>query len=95
MLDVPSGDLPPHGLPAAVRSAAASPATRLPMLERRRAPERHEDRIVDVLIDRASQPQAVVLDLGGLVNTDRRSIAASWGALRFVTRDKRCIRSST
>jgi hypothetical protein len=45
-------------------------------------------RVVDVLIDRAAQPQAVVLDLGGLVNTDRRSIAASWGALRFVTRDK-------
>ena len=45
-------------------------------------------RIVDVLIDRGAQPQAVVLDLGGLVNTDRRSIAASWGALRFVTRDK-------
>ncbi|MBN3821299.1 PRC-barrel domain containing protein, partial [Paraburkholderia sp. Se-20369] len=35
-----------------------------------------------------AQPQAVVLDLGGFVNMDRRSIAANWAALRFVTRDK-------
>ncbi|MBN3799922.1 PRC-barrel domain-containing protein, partial [Burkholderia sp. Ac-20392] len=93
VLDVPSGDLPPAARPKAVPlsgSAAASPATRLPMLDSdvERPNGTKIGRIVDVLIDRASQPQAVVLDLGGLVNTDRRSIAASWGALRFVTRDK-------
>ncbi|WP_423379509.1 PRC-barrel domain-containing protein [Burkholderia sp. LMG 32019] len=93
VLDVPSGDLPPAARPKAVPlsgSAAASPATRLPMLDSdvERPNGTKIGRIVDVLIDRAAQPQAVVLDLGGLVNTDRRSIAASWGALRFVTRDK-------
>ncbi|HEM7892574.1 PRC-barrel domain-containing protein [Burkholderia cepacia] len=93
VLDVPSGDLPPAARPKAVPlsgSAAASPATRLPLLDSdvERPNGTKIGRIVDVLIDRASQPQAVVLDLGGLVNTDRRSIAASWGALRFVTRDK-------
>ncbi|MGN8190494.1 PRC-barrel domain-containing protein [Burkholderia sp. 22088] len=93
VLDVPSGDLPPAARPKAVPlsgSAAASPTTRLPLLDSdvERPNGTKIGRIVDVLIDRASQPQAVVLDLGGLVNTDRRSIAASWGALRFVTRDK-------
>ncbi|MDS0807492.1 PRC-barrel domain containing protein, partial [Burkholderia cenocepacia] len=93
VLDVPSGDLPPAARPKAVPlsgSAAASPTTRLPMLDSdvERPNGTKIGRIVDVLIDRGAQPQAVVLDLGGLVNTDRRSIAASWGALRFVTRDK-------
>ncbi|KVL12446.1 photosystem reaction center subunit H [Burkholderia cepacia] len=93
VLDVPSGDLPPAARPKAVPlsgSAAASPATRLPLLDSdvERPNGTKIGRVVDVLIDRASQPQAVVLNLGGLVNTDRRSIAASWGALRFVTRDK-------
>ncbi|WP_396328791.1 PRC-barrel domain-containing protein [Burkholderia anthina] len=93
VLDVPSGELPPAARPKAVPlsgSAAASPTTRLPMLdsEVERPNGTKIGRVVDVLIDRAAQPQAVVLDLGGLVNTDRRSIAASWGALRFVTRDK-------
>ncbi|KVV58623.1 photosystem reaction center subunit H [Burkholderia territorii] len=93
VLDVPSGDLPPAARPKAVPlsgSAAASPATRLTLLDSdvERPNGTKIGRIVDVLIDRGAQPQAVVLDLGGLVNTDRRSIAASWGALRFVTRDK-------
>ncbi|WP_176041759.1 PRC-barrel domain-containing protein [Burkholderia stabilis] len=93
VLDVPSGDLPPAARPKAVPlsgSAAASPATRLPMLDSdvERPNGTKIGRVVDVLIDRGAQPQAVVLDLGGLVNTERRSIAASWGALRFVTRDK-------
>ena len=45
-------------------------------------------RVVDVLIDGNAQPQAVVLDVSGMVSTDRRTIAANWSALRFVTRDK-------
>ncbi|KVT43669.1 PRC-barrel domain-containing protein [Burkholderia ubonensis] len=93
VLDVPSGELPPAARPKAVPlsgSSAASPATRLPMLDSdvERPNGTKIGRVVDVLIDRDAQPQAVVLDLGGLVNTDRRSIAANWTALRFVTRDK-------
>jgi len=45
-------------------------------------------RVVDVLIDANAQPQAVVLDVSGMVSTDRRTIAANWSALRFVIRDK-------
>jgi hypothetical protein len=45
-------------------------------------------RVVDVLIDSNAQPQAVVLDVSGMVSPDRRTIAANWSALRFVTRDK-------
>ncbi|MCC8401459.1 PRC-barrel domain-containing protein [Paraburkholderia sp. MMS20-SJTN17] len=45
-------------------------------------------RVVDVLIDANAQPQAIVLDVSGMVSTDRRTIAANWSALRFVTRDK-------
>jgi hypothetical protein len=45
-------------------------------------------RVVDVLIDGNAQPQAVVLDVSGMVSTERRTIAANWSALRFVTRDK-------
>jgi hypothetical protein len=45
-------------------------------------------RVIDVLIDGNAQPQAVVLDVNGIVSTERRTIAANWSALRFVTRDK-------
>jgi hypothetical protein len=45
-------------------------------------------RVVDVLIDGNAQPQAIVLDVSGMVSTDRRTIAANWSALRIVTRDK-------
>ncbi|MFL9915203.1 PRC-barrel domain-containing protein [Paraburkholderia fungorum] len=45
-------------------------------------------RVIDVLIDANAQPQAVVLDVNGMVSTERRTIAANWSALRFVTKDK-------
>jgi sporulation protein YlmC with PRC-barrel domain len=45
-------------------------------------------RVIDVLIDANAQPQAVVLDVNGMVSTERRSIAANWSALRFITKDK-------
>jgi hypothetical protein len=45
-------------------------------------------RVIDVLIDGNAQPQAVVLDVSGMVSTERRTIAANWSALHFITRDK-------
>jgi hypothetical protein len=45
-------------------------------------------RVIDVLIDASAQPQAVVLDVSGIISADRRTIAANWSALRFVTKDK-------
>jgi hypothetical protein len=41
-------------------------------------------RVVDVLVDGNAQPQAAVVDVGNLISTDRRSIAADWSALQFV-----------
>ncbi|TKC90102.1 PRC-barrel domain containing protein [Trinickia terrae] len=53
--------------------------------------ERHNGervgRVIDVLIDGNAQPQAAVLDVGNLISHDRRSIAADWSALHFVTKD--------
>ena len=43
-------------------------------------------RVVDVLIDSRGEPQAAVVDVGGLLH-ERRSIAADWSALRFVPKD--------
>ena len=45
-------------------------------------------RVIDVLIDANAQPQAVVLDVSGIISPDRRTIAANWSALHFVTKDK-------
>jgi hypothetical protein len=45
-------------------------------------------RVIDVLIDANAQPQAVVLDVNGMVSTERRTIAANWSALRFTVKDK-------
>ncbi|WP_179401742.1 PRC-barrel domain containing protein [Burkholderia guangdongensis] len=93
VLDVPPGELPPADRPKIVPLSgvfAGSRATRLPVLDSdvERPDGSTVGRVVDVLIDRDAQPQAVVLDLGGLVDPARRTIAANWSALRFVTRDK-------
>ena len=45
-------------------------------------------RVIDVLIDGHAQPQAVVLDVNGIISPERRTIAANWSALHFVMRDK-------
>jgi hypothetical protein len=43
-------------------------------------------RVIDVLIDNRGEPQAAVVDVGSLIH-ERRSIAADWSALHFVTKD--------
>ncbi|WP_118179770.1 PRC-barrel domain-containing protein [Paraburkholderia phosphatilytica] len=45
-------------------------------------------RVVDVLLDANAQPQAVVLDVSGILSQERRAIAANWSALHFTTRDR-------
>lgn len=40
-------------------------------------------RIVDVLVDEAGQPRAVVIELGGFMGVGTRRIAVAWRALRF------------
>jgi hypothetical protein len=40
-------------------------------------------RIVNVIVDRAGQPRAVVIDFGGFLGVGSRKIAVDWDALRF------------
>jgi hypothetical protein len=40
-------------------------------------------RIVNVIVDRASQPRAVVVDFGGFLGVGSRKIAVDWAALRI------------
>ncbi|MDE1184546.1 PRC-barrel domain-containing protein [Paraburkholderia sp.] len=85
---------PPPKMSAADRAkatAALQPtADSLPLLDADvvRSNGSKVGRIVDVLIDAAAQPQAVVVDVSGMVTTERRTIAANWSALHFATRDK-------
>ena len=71
-------------------NAGKSNAVQLPLIDAtvERSNGAKVGRVIDVLIDGNAQPQAVVLDVNGMVSTERRSIAANWSALRFVTRDK-------
>jgi hypothetical protein len=70
--------------------AAKSAALQLPLIDTdvERSNGAKVGRVIDVLIDANAQPQAVVLDVNGMVSTERRSIAANWSALRFVIKDK-------
>lgn len=74
----------------AAKANAAATATQLPLIDAtvERSNGAKVGRVIDVLIDGNAQPQAVVLDVNGMVSTERRTIAANWSALRFVTRDK-------
>jgi sporulation protein YlmC with PRC-barrel domain len=41
-------------------------------------------RIVDVLVDKAGQPRAVVVDVGGFLGMGNRKVAVEWSALHFM-----------
>ncbi|WP_144142903.1 PRC-barrel domain-containing protein [Paraburkholderia sp. BCC1884] len=71
-------------------NTAKSAAVQLPLIDAtvERSNGAKIGRVIDVLIDANAQPQAVVLDVNGIVSTERRTIAANWSALRFVTKDK-------
>ncbi|KMQ80713.1 Periplasmic protein TonB, links inner and outer membrane [Candidatus Burkholderia pumila] len=45
-------------------------------------------RVVDVLVDSQSEPQALVLDLSSSLAEDKRHIAVNWGDLHVLTRNK-------
>jgi sporulation protein YlmC with PRC-barrel domain len=71
-------------------TAARSAPVQLPLIDAtvERSNGAKVGRVIDVLIDANAQPQAVVLDVNGMVSTERRTIAANWSALHFVTKDK-------
>ena len=90
-LNLAPGQTPPADRSkAAAAAAGTATATRLPLLDAtvERPNGGKVGRVVDVLIDGNAQPQAVVLDVSGMVSTDRRRIAANWSALRFGLRDR-------
>ena len=45
-------------------------------------------RVVDVLVDAQAQPQALVLDLSSSLAGDKRHVAANWGDLHVLSRNK-------
>jgi hypothetical protein len=45
-------------------------------------------RIVNVIVDRAGQPRAAVIDFGGFLGVGSRKIAVDWNALHFEPNDK-------
>jgi hypothetical protein len=45
-------------------------------------------RVVDVLVDSQAQPQALVLDLSSSLAEDKRHVAANWGDLHVISRNK-------
>jgi hypothetical protein len=90
-LNLAPGQAPPADRAKAfARSAGTATATRLPLLDAtvERPNGAKVGRVIDVLIDANAQPQAVVLDVSGMVSADRRTIAANWSALRFAVKDK-------
>jgi hypothetical protein len=83
-------DQPDSGSPA--NPPGASPA--VPILEShelqgilgkevRSATNENMGRIVDVVVDRAGQVHAAVIDFGGFLGVGSRKIAVDWAALRF------------
>jgi PRC-barrel domain len=51
--------------------------------EVRSAVDENMGRVVDVLVDRAGQARAAIIDFGGFLGVGSRKIAVSWTALRF------------
>lgn len=80
----------PASAAIAAVNAGKTTAAQLPVIDAtvERSNGAKVGRVIDVLIDANAQPQAIVLDVNGIVSPERRTIAANWSALRFVTRDK-------
>jgi hypothetical protein len=49
----------------------------------RSAADEDMGRIVDVLVDRAGQARAAIIDFGGFLGVGSRKIAVDWSALHF------------
>jgi hypothetical protein len=53
----------------------------------RSAADENMGRIVDVIVDRAGQVKAAIIDFGGFLGVGSRKIAVAWNALRFPPRE--------
>jgi hypothetical protein len=86
----------PRGAPPSVAQAKEKPPTAgepPPTLAMSDAKALRRDggkvgRVVDVLIDGAAEPQAVVLDVSNSIGHDVLNIAVNWSALHFIVKDK-------
>jgi len=86
----------PRGAPPSVAQAKQKPQTAgepPPTLAMSDAKALRRDggkvgRVVDVLIDGAAEPQAVVLDVSNSIGHDVLNIAVNWSALHFIVKDK-------
>jgi hypothetical protein len=57
--------------------------------EVRSAADENMGRIIDVIVDRAGQVRAAVIDFGGFLGVGSRRIAVAWNALRFPGNSKK------
>jgi hypothetical protein len=57
--------------------------------EVRSATDENMGRIVDVIVDRAGQVRAAIIDFGGFLGVGSRKIAVAWNALHFPSNDKK------
>jgi hypothetical protein len=82
-LPAPTVTPPVQPTPPAVQSVAAEDAEAI--LGQRVTDTEGEEigRLVDVLVDANSQPQAAVIDFGGFMGVGNRKIAVHWSALHF------------
>ena len=57
--------------------------------EVRSATDENMGRIVDVIVDRAGQVRAAIIDFGGFLGVGSRKIAVAWNALHFPSNEKK------
>jgi hypothetical protein len=69
--------------PTSVTVIAAAEARGILGREVRSAADENMGRIVDVVVDRAGQVRASIIDFGGFLGVGSRKIAVDWNALRF------------
>jgi PRC-barrel domain len=83
---------PPNAAPAAAKEGVPPPSVTIigaadahGVLGRdvRSAADEDMGRIVDVVVDRAGQVRAAVIDFGGFLGVGSRKIVVDWNALRF------------
>ncbi len=74
---------PAAAAPAVLEQVAEDQVVSLLGLATRGSDGKEVGRIVDVLIDGAGKPRAVVIDVGGFLGMGNRKVAVDWAALRF------------
>jgi len=77
----------PTDLPASVTVLNKSEVESVLGKQVRSAADENMGRIVDVVVDRAGQVRAAIIDFGGFLGVGSRKIAVDWNALSFPSPD--------